>query len=1247
MANTCAHCSRVNPAGAAYCYFDGSALGRADGAAPQNIGSQAFPTPFVFPSGKTCPNFDQLALACQQDWTAAVELLKGGILERFLGNLGRMDLAMAARSAAAFPDLSRGLDQLLDRLPTQALQPPKLRVEPTEVNLGTLKTRADQRFPLKLTNQGMRLLYGSVVSDCPWLALSEGQAGGQKLFQTSTETPLLVTVRGRALRAGKVQEGRLTIESNGGRVTVTVKAMVPARPFPEGVLAGATTPRQIAEKARDAPKDAARFFESGAVARWYAENGWTYPVQGPSASGLGAVQQFFEALGLAKPPRVEITQEAISLQGAPGESVRQLLQVRTPDKRPVFASATSDQGWLRIGKAILAGPVATLPLEVAQIPDQPGQVLQARVCVTANGGQRFVVPVSLTVGAPGAIRAVPIIAGPTRAPVDTAVEAGLPEHKARPILAAPGVPVRKRPRNGEAKGEPEGSSARKYLILAGLLLLLVVGIGGLLWVALSGGEGTKRVEVAIKDDQIEEKKLHKSGPPVFETKVVDEVEESTGPLVVPPKVEIKAEPEERTRAAEQAPVKVDIKDEPEEVEPVKGKPTGGPVDPTPRVTYNYGPNQRFGITAMKDQFGRPLNKRITYSFNGATSNTRLKIDGQDRDFGEPTGQWLSKGKKIADNPTRQSKNGSISILQVGTLKISQILEVVPSKQPVPVAGGVRKRLLDTVLIRYVLENNDNRPHALGIRAHVDTLIGNNDGVPFTVPGRGGLVDTFHDFRQPNEVPDFIQALEVPNLQNPGTVAHMTLKVGGGLEPPSRVSLTHWPTGNAPWEVPVMHMGTDSAVIIYWNERVLQPKQKREVGFAYGLGAVDASEAAGKLGITLGGSFEPGQVFTVTAYVVNPVPKQTLTLEVPAGLQVLDAPTVVVPKAQGKPPTSVVTWNTKVLQTGEHRIRVKSSTGAAQSKTITIVRPESPSGGRLVLDLQGPFEPGKVFTVNAKIIGGVQKQTLRLVLPKGLERAEGPESQPLPAAADQDGSYLVSWKVKVMEPGKFPVRVESNAGVARTATLTISQGDSSAGRFALAVTGDDSGKLFRVAATVPVPLPKQTLTLKLDPGMTLLSGQAVQTVPPAPTVEGSKLLWNVQVQQPGKYALRVESSHGLVLKRTITVARPDESAGKFVVDLTGEIAPGKEFTVIGKVTNPVKGQKLTLNLPKELQLTKGALSQDVPAFAEGGGTSLVNWTVRVLEKGTLRVRVESTTGYARTKTISITEKEDSRAIFGGN
>ena len=127
------------------------------------------------------------------------------------------------------------------------------------------------------------------------------------------------------------------------------------------------------------------------------------------------------------------------------------------------------------------------------------------------------------------------------------------------------------------------------------------------------------------------------------------------------------------------------------------------------------------------------------------------------------------------------------------------------------------------------------------------LIGGNDGVPFTVPGYSGLVNTFADFNTPAKVPSFVQALENANLQNPGTVAHMTLKLGGLIEAPARVLLVGWPavSFNKAWEAPITGLGNDSCVVLYWPEKVLAPGQRREVAFAYGLGGVDADDDRGR------------------------------------------------------------------------------------------------------------------------------------------------------------------------------------------------------------------------------------------------------------------------------------------------------------------------------------------------------------------------------------------------------------------
>ncbi|MFL5242086.1 MAG: hypothetical protein ACJ8FY_08255 [Gemmataceae bacterium] len=405
MAQTCGRCSRINPAEAAYCYHDGTLLGNSGRASAAVRSDQTtFNSPFIFPSGRVARDFDELALGCQAEWTTARDLLLEGRLESFLEGLGRADLALGAREAAYYPDPDRGLDQFLARLPTRVLEPPRLRVNPLEVSLGVVPAGEERRFELHLENQGMRLLYGSVSSeDCPWLSLGGSTSGDRRLFQFQAEKTFPVHILGKCLRASnKPLKGRLTVESNGGSTSVLVRVDVPVHPFAEGVLAGATSPRQVAEKATAAPKDAARLFEGGAVARWYDANGWTYPIAGPMAKGLAAVQQYFEALGLTPPPKVQIREAEVILRGNPGEALRHYLEVYADENRPIYAHAASDQNWLNIGRSRPQGRTVRISLKVPSVPNCPGEILNATVIVRANGNQRFYVPVTLLIGGPSA-----------------------------------------------------------------------------------------------------------------------------------------------------------------------------------------------------------------------------------------------------------------------------------------------------------------------------------------------------------------------------------------------------------------------------------------------------------------------------------------------------------------------------------------------------------------------------------------------------------------------------------------------------------------------------------------------------------------------------------------------------------------------------------------------------------------------------------------------------------------------------
>jgi hypothetical protein len=209
-------------------------------------------------------------------------------------------------------------------------------------------------------------------------------------------------VVGSKLRAGLMPlEGEIAVESNGGAMVLTVRAEVPIRPFPRGVyandvFAGARSPREIAVRAKQHAREAAVLFEQGAVKAWYASNGWSYPVEGSQGSGKGGVQQFFEALGLTRPPRVEIDTAALYVQARAGERVSRRVTLRTEEAKPVYAQAWSNQDWLTLGLIKYRGNQVRIEVDIS-VPNRPGETVQAQVTIEGNGRQRFVVPVSVSV----------------------------------------------------------------------------------------------------------------------------------------------------------------------------------------------------------------------------------------------------------------------------------------------------------------------------------------------------------------------------------------------------------------------------------------------------------------------------------------------------------------------------------------------------------------------------------------------------------------------------------------------------------------------------------------------------------------------------------------------------------------------------------------------------------------------------------------------------------------------------------
>lgn len=404
-----------------------------------------------------------------------------------------------------------------------------------------------------------------------------------------------------------------------------------------------------------------------------------------------------------------------------------------------------------------------------------------------------------------------------------------------------------------------------------------------------------------------------------------------------------------------------------------------PIDPDPLLDVQFqvsgdgrsGP-LRFGLTMAKEKDDKNKPKQLTFKPDGGTNNALVRIDGSTILFGKfiygrgttgrkgednnltpdrnqelpiLRGRWLDASRSLGEDRTGRKRIGLQSIYDYDSQKVevTQTVEIVAGEQ---VAAGQTKRRLDTCLVRYRIDNKDEQPHRVAFRFVLDTFIGGNDGVPFTIPGASGLCNTSRDFASPESVPDFIQALEHPSLDNPGTVAHLTLRLGGGVDAPDRVTLGRWinqlqwkafEKPHVDWEFPVQSMGNDSGVVLYWNERAIPAGGHRDLGFAYGLGSV-ASTEGGKLGLTVGGSFRPGEEFTVTAYIHEPLPRQTVSLELPRGLKLVEGEaTQNVPALPSGAASrnSPVTWKVKAAKADRFTLRVKSSNGLSQSQVVTV------------------------------------------------------------------------------------------------------------------------------------------------------------------------------------------------------------------------------------------------------------------------------------------------------------------------
>jgi hypothetical protein len=346
----------------------------------------------------------------------------------------------------------------------------------------------------------------------------------------------------------------------------------------------------------------------------------------------------------------------------------------------------------------------------------------------------------------------------------------------------------------------------------------------------------------------------------------------------------------------------------------EGTPQAAPVDPAVHIRIAHSGRMMFGLTA--DQ-----NLTLT---TGNSIRTSFRLDEQVlQPVSGPAGP-------LPVAPGGKRRTGGLSSWTTNNVQFTQWLEVVPTK-----ASLGEKRRLDAVLIQYLIDNKSTLPHKVGVRVRIDTMCAGNDGALFAAPTThpGKVLDGV-ELREAT-LPDFVQILQRPDVKNPGMVGHFALKLGSKIAAPDRFVCTGHAAADNGWMVTVQPANNDSDAVLYWEPRVIPPGGQLSVGFGYGKGLATLPEGEGRLSLRLGGSFEPNKLSTISAYVDDPLPNQTLALELPEGLELVEGKAIQpVPAATD---TSLVLWKARVRALGTHAVVIRSSTGISETRTFTVAK----------------------------------------------------------------------------------------------------------------------------------------------------------------------------------------------------------------------------------------------------------------------------------------------------------------------
>jgi len=183
-------------------------------------------------------------------------------------------------------------------------------------------------------------------------------------------------------------------------------------------------------------------------------------------------------------------------------------------------------------------------------------------------------------------------------------------------------------------------------------------------------------------------------------------------------------------------------------------------------------------------------------------------------------------------------------------------------------------------MRYVVKNTGSQNRTVGVRLHIDTMLGINDGAPIYIPG-DGLKTSEVEYKGSRLNFGYWKAYNLPD--KPTIVATGTIDPKLGMTYPVKVVVADWkkskdtawdyaPTGRA--------ITGDSAVLLYYDLGVLEPGQEKSVGMEYGSEPPILEEEHADIGLaeivlnSISGQYCPGDAVQVKVDVLSPIVDRT-------------------------------------------------------------------------------------------------------------------------------------------------------------------------------------------------------------------------------------------------------------------------------------------------------------------------------------------------------------------------------------